>query len=28
VDHTDAANAAFERFAKAGVNVVKSTDDF
>jgi len=28
VDHTDAANAAFERFAKAGMNVVKSTDKF
>jgi len=26
VDHTDAANAAYERFAKAGMNVVKSTD--
>jgi nicotinamidase-related amidase len=26
VDHTDAANAAFARFAKAGMNIVKSTD--
>ena len=26
VDHTDAADAAYERFAKAGMNVVKSTD--
>ena len=26
VDHTDAADAAFERFAKAGMKVVKSTD--
>ena len=26
VDHTDAADAAFERFAKAGMNIVKSTD--
>jgi nicotinamidase-related amidase len=28
VDHTDAADAAYERFAKAGMHVVKSTDDF
>jgi nicotinamidase-related amidase len=28
VDHTDAADAAYERFAKAGMNVVKSTDNF
>ena len=28
VDHTDAADAAYERFAKAGMNVVKSTDSF
>ena len=28
VDHTDAADAAYERFAKAGMNVVKSTDTF
>ncbi len=26
VDHTDAADAAFKRFAKAGMNIVKSTD--
>lgn len=26
VDHTDAADAAYERFAKAGMNIVKSTD--
>jgi nicotinamidase-related amidase len=26
VDHTDAADAAYERFAKAGMRVVKSTD--
>lgn len=26
VDHTDAANAAFEQFKKAGMNIVKSTD--
>jgi nicotinamidase-related amidase len=26
VDHTDAADAAFARFAKAGMNIVKSTD--
>ena len=26
VDHTDAADAAYERFAKAGMQVVKSTD--
>ena len=28
VDHTDAANAAYERFAEAGMHVVKSTDKF
>lgn len=28
VDHTDAADAAYERFAKAGMNIVKSTDSF
>lgn len=28
VDHTDAADAAYDRFAKAGMNVVKSTDKF
>lgn len=28
VDHTDAADAAYERFSKAGMNIVKSTDDF
>jgi nicotinamidase-related amidase len=28
VDHTDAADAAYERFAKAGMNLVKSTDNF
>jgi nicotinamidase-related amidase len=28
VDHTDAADAAYERFAKAGMNIVKSTDTF
>lgn len=28
VDHTDAANAAYEWFASAGMHVVKSTDDF
>lgn len=28
VDHTDAADAAYERFAKAGMNIVKSTDVF
>jgi nicotinamidase-related amidase len=28
VDHTDAADAAYERFAKAGMRVVKSTDEF
>lgn len=28
VDHTDTADAAYERFAKAGMNVVKSTDSF
>jgi len=26
VDHTDAANEAYERFAKAGMNIIKSTD--
>jgi len=25
VDHTDAANAAYERFAKAGMNIIQST---
>jgi hypothetical protein len=25
VDHTDAADAAFERFAKAGMNIIQST---
>lgn len=28
VDHTDAADAAYERFAQAGMHVVKSTDAF
>ena len=28
VDHTDVADAAYERFAKAGMNIVKSTDVF
>ena len=28
VDHTDAANAANERFAQAGMHVVKSVEDF
>jgi nicotinamidase-related amidase len=28
VDHTDAADTAYERFAKAGMHVVKSTDTF
>jgi nicotinamidase-related amidase len=28
VDHTDAADAAYERFAKAGMNIVKSTESF
>jgi nicotinamidase-related amidase len=28
VDHTDAADAAYERFAKAGMHIVKSTDSF
>ncbi|RPI89108.1 MAG: isochorismatase [Chloroflexi bacterium] len=28
VDHTEAADAAYERFAKAGMHVVKSTDSF
>lgn len=28
VDHTAAADAAYERFAKAGMHIVKSTDDF
>ncbi|MBL8102340.1 MAG: hypothetical protein JNM02_07410 [Anaerolineales bacterium] len=27
VDHTDAANEAYARFAKAGMKIVKSTDD-
>jgi nicotinamidase-related amidase len=28
VDHTDSADAAYEWFAKAGMNIVKSTDTF
>ncbi|MGB8983752.1 MAG: hypothetical protein WCC12_17920 [Anaerolineales bacterium] len=28
VDHTEAADAAYERFAKAGMHLVKSTEDF
>ena len=28
VDHTDAADAAYEWFAKAGMHIVKSTDTF
>jgi nicotinamidase-related amidase len=28
VDHTDAADAAYRRFAEAGMNVVKSVDNF
>jgi nicotinamidase-related amidase len=28
VDHTDAANKAFDSFAKAGMKIVKSTDKF
>jgi len=28
VDHTDSANAAYERFAQAGMHVVKSVEDF
>jgi nicotinamidase-related amidase len=28
VDHTEAADAAYERFAKAGMHVVKSTEEF
>ena len=28
VDHTDTADAAYERFAKVGMNIVKSTDVF
>jgi nicotinamidase-related amidase len=28
VDHTDAADAAYDWFAKSGMHVVKSTDDF
>ncbi len=28
VDHTDAANEAYARFAKAGMHLMKSTDDF
>jgi nicotinamidase-related amidase len=28
VDHTQAADAAYERFAKSGMNIVKSTDNF
>jgi nicotinamidase-related amidase len=27
VDHTDAANAAYERFAKEGIHIVESIDD-
>lgn len=27
VDHTDAANEAYARFAKAGMSIIKSTDD-
>ncbi|HNB40255.1 MAG TPA: hypothetical protein PLG52_02075, partial [Anaerolineales bacterium] len=27
VDHTDAANEAYGRFARAGMHVVKSTDE-
>jgi nicotinamidase-related amidase len=28
VDHTDAADASYEWFAKAGMNIVKSTEAF
>jgi len=28
VDHTDAANAAYERFSKAGMHIVNSTEQF
>jgi len=28
VDHTDAADAAYQRFAEAGMHIVRSTDDF
>jgi len=28
VDHTDAADAAYEWFSKAGMHIVKSTDHF
>ncbi|MBN2118418.1 MAG: hypothetical protein JW730_17725 [Anaerolineales bacterium] len=28
VDHTEVADAAYERFAKAGMHIVKSTEDF
>ena len=28
VDHTDAADAAYQRFAEAGMHIVKSTDEF
>jgi len=28
VDHTDAANAAYEKFAKAGMHIVRSIDSF
>jgi nicotinamidase-related amidase len=28
VDHTDAADAAYERFARAGMHIVKSTESF
>jgi hypothetical protein len=27
VDHTEAANEAYARFAKAGMKIVKSTDE-
>jgi nicotinamidase-related amidase len=28
VDHTDAANAAYDWFASSGMHIVKSTDTF
>ena len=28
VDHTEAADAAYERFARAGMHIIKSTDEF
>jgi hypothetical protein len=28
VDYTDQANAAYQRFAAAGMNIVKSTDEW